>query len=325
MPKRRISFRGSALGVTLPDFEDKPARTVSGMSDRPSRTTSGLSTRAEIGIGDHVEPLVVMNVREAEAFESQPVGQIAVGTDCEVIDIGSSNRINVTTAGGVSGWISSKTDLDQPLVKKVSGPPKKRISIKFGGSGNSPSVGMTASISQQSDRSDAPQRRTSFRSTGERAHAETLAVGDQCETVILSTVRAQEDFSSDLVSKLPVGTPLEVLELGASSKRLKVRAGNVTGWISQKTDLDQPLIKKVTQPVRRLSFRAPAKGPKVQSKLSEPGLSDTRIAEEPASSTYVPGRYPENHDATANSSVPAAAAKTAPKGTAWLRCLCCRV
>jgi len=78
-----------------------------------------------------------------------------------------------------------------------------------------------------------------------------VEVGDMCEAVMVLKVRTAQDFMSEIVGQLPVGSTFQVTEVGLNG-RIKVSNDSVAGWISYKTDLDQPLIKKA--PKRRNSF-----------------------------------------------------------------------
>lgn len=70
-----------------------------------------------------------------------------------------------------------------------------------------------------------------------------IGVGDPCKAATLVTVRAGESLATEVVTTLPVGTALQVLEIGAE-RRAKVSAASLVGWISIKTKVGEPLILK---------------------------------------------------------------------------------
>lgn len=72
----------------------------------------------------------------------------------------------------------------------------------------------------------------------------SLAVGDWCETIVPLSIREKEDYRSPPILKMEANATFTILGVGANH-RVKVSNGTVTGWISSKTDLDQPLIVKV--------------------------------------------------------------------------------
>mmetsp|Transcript_91797 Transcript_91797/g.259194 ORF Transcript_91797/g.259194 Transcript_91797/m.259194 type:complete len:1206 (+) Transcript_91797:117-3734(+) len=86
----------------------------------------------------------------------------------------------------------------------------------------------------------------SFRSTTRssmRSEDEVWNAGDQCETVSLVTVRREEALESECLTELPIGTTCEVLQVG-EGRRVKVQAGDVSGWISSRTKMNEALIVK---------------------------------------------------------------------------------
>lgn len=69
-----------------------------------------------------------------------------------------------------------------------------------------------------------------------------LGAGDICETLHPVTVREHETFDSTIVSELDEGATLEVLDVG-DGRRLLV-GGCAQGWISYKTERNEPLVAK---------------------------------------------------------------------------------
>merc|ERR1740139_868093 len=67
--------------------------------------------------GDEGTVLVELNVREEEETHSAVVAQVGPGTPFTVIEAAGAHRCLISV-GDLTGWISTKTDLDQPLVKK---------------------------------------------------------------------------------------------------------------------------------------------------------------------------------------------------------------
>jgi SH3-like domain-containing protein len=82
------------------------------------RGTKLTETMAEFEIGDIGETIVPMNVRAEMDFKSEVVGSMQGGVKFTVVVTGQSNRVLISS-GDTTGWISSKTDLDQPLTHKV--------------------------------------------------------------------------------------------------------------------------------------------------------------------------------------------------------------
>jgi hypothetical protein len=78
-------------------------------------------------------------------------------------------------------------------------------------------------------------------------------VGDTAETCSLVTVRDDEALESDFMGELSIGTTVEITEIG-EGRRVKVRTGNVEGWISHATRTNEKLIVKVCsqQPLRAI-------------------------------------------------------------------------
>jgi len=73
-----------------------------------------------------------------------------------------------------------------------------------------------------------------------------MQVGDEGETLVAMNVRTEIDYKSEVVGLMPESCHFTVVETGANHRAL-VSSGNMTGWISTKTDLDQPLTKKVKE------------------------------------------------------------------------------
>lgn len=70
-----------------------------------------------------------------------------------------------------------------------------------------------------------------------------IAAGDSCKAVSLITVRAGESLASEVVTTLPIGAVMKVLEMG-SERRAKISAGSLKGWLTLKTRAGDPLILK---------------------------------------------------------------------------------
>jgi len=87
-------------------------------------------------------------------------------------------------------------------------------------------------------------RKTSYRGTGFTESVPDMGVGDQGETLVAMNVRSEAEYKSDIVGSMPEGCSFIVIET-ADNNRVLVSSGNVTGWISTKTNLDQPLTKKM--------------------------------------------------------------------------------
>jgi len=161
---RRPSYRGSNFTETLPEFE----------------------------AGEEGETLVTMNLREEEDIRSAVLHTIGEGTHFTVVEAGANHRALIS-AGNLTGWISTKTDLDQPLTKK-SGMKRKMSSTIY-------------------------------------------------EIVTPLNLREEEDFKSAVMGHLPAGTQFTIIEGCAS--RAKISVDGMIGWITAKTEIGQPMIKKL--------------------------------------------------------------------------------
>lgn len=78
-------------------------------------TETGLHFEA----GDEGETLVAMNLRGEEDVSSQVVGSLGERSRFTVIDVGANHRALISSAD-LTGWISTQTDLDQPLCGKLA-------------------------------------------------------------------------------------------------------------------------------------------------------------------------------------------------------------
>jgi len=79
-----------------------------------------------------------------------------------------------------------------------------------------------------------------------KSEDEVWVLGDQCETVSLVTMRKDEALESECVLELPIGTTCSVVGLG-EGRRMKIKAGEIEGWISSRTKMNEPLIMKRRQ------------------------------------------------------------------------------
>eukprot|EP00927_Polykrikos_kofoidii_P084751 TRINITY_DN9024_c0_g1_i1.p1 TRINITY_DN9024_c0_g1~~TRINITY_DN9024_c0_g1_i1.p1 ORF type:complete len:1293 (+),score=335.19 TRINITY_DN9024_c0_g1_i1:146-3880(+) len=68
-------------------------------------------------------------------------------------------------------------------------------------------------------------------------------IGDQCETLSLVTMRKEQALESEVLIGLPIGTTCEVKQVG-EGRRIQVKAGDLEGWISSKTKMNEPLVAK---------------------------------------------------------------------------------
>lgn len=149
-------------------------------------------TVADMMTGDKGETIMAMNVRAEIDFRSEIVGSLQEGTSFTIVETGDSHRALIS-AGNTTGWISTKTDLDQPLTKKIQS-----------GQGCLPIY----------------------------------------ENMVPLSVREDSDFKSSVVESLPEGSQFELIEEG-TQHRVKILFDGVIGWITAKTNLDQPLISQV--------------------------------------------------------------------------------
>jgi len=115
---------------------------------------------------------------------------------------------------------------------------------------NSSRKGSNVSVSSISSRISNLSRRSlnafSLRSTSSRSsRTEEIvwAAGNHGETASLVTMRQDEALESDPIAELPVGTFIEIIEVG-EGRRIKVKAGQFEGWISSKTKMNEQLVHK---------------------------------------------------------------------------------
>jgi len=158
------------------------------------RGTAITETLADMDVGDHGELLVQMNVRSEIELKSEVIGSLPECCHFTVVERGTTHRALVSS-GDVTGWISTKTDLDQPLTKKVKS-----------GTGSLPVY----------------------------------------EAVVQLNLRECMDFKSPVLMSIPGGTQFDLIE-EAEQNRVKVFVDGMIGWVTAKTDLDQPLIKELSK------------------------------------------------------------------------------
>lgn len=149
-------------------------------------------TVSDLGVGDQGETLVAMNLRSEVELKSEVVGSLAEAVFFTVVETGAPHRALIS-CGNASGWISTKTDLDQPLVKRTK---------------------------------------------------EGRGVLPVYEAVVLQVMREEMDFKSEEMATLPAGTPFDLIEEGPTH-RVKILCDGMIGWVTARTDLDQPLIKSL--------------------------------------------------------------------------------
>lgn len=149
-------------------------------------------TVAAMQIGDVGETVVAMNVRSEVDYKSEIVGSMQEGTKFVVVETADANRALIS-AGNTTGWISTKTERDQPLTVRLK--------------------------------------------AGE-------GYLDLYENLVQVTVREDMEFKSPTVLTLSEGQQFELIEEG-SQNRCKIVVDGLIGWITGKSDLDHPLIKKI--------------------------------------------------------------------------------
>mmetsp|Transcript_96884 Transcript_96884/g.172453 ORF Transcript_96884/g.172453 Transcript_96884/m.172453 type:complete len:171 (-) Transcript_96884:186-698(-) len=98
---------------------------------KPSRISSYLNTAMHSGstrkpklntdimeVGDTVDTLTAVTIRQEENLESAVVGTLPSWQTVTILDFGEARRMKIETASGLQGWISFKTKMHQPLVCK---------------------------------------------------------------------------------------------------------------------------------------------------------------------------------------------------------------
>lgn len=219
-------------------LESEMVRTV---SHRLARSFSGqMEGELRLDVGDKCQPLIVMKVRAGQDFASQVVGQVSLGTEMHVTEVGQGHRIKISTSK-VSGWISHETELGHPLVKPVAA-----------------GIHRAKTTALAKVKGHEVPRPRSFNLSPEQLAAGTriyvalgeLAVGQLGETLVAMNVREDESFKSKVVGRLPQSSVFEVICVGANN-RIRVESGNLKGWISAKADGDRPLVRKPRKEAER--------------------------------------------------------------------------
>jgi len=169
------------------------------------RGTHVTETIPELEVGDHGETLVAMNVRCEIDPKSDIIGAMPETCQFTVVETGDNHRALISS-GDVTGWIYTKTDLDQALTKKVKS-----------GTGTLPYY----------------------------------------ESKVQLQMRYDLKFTSAVMMTLPEGSQFQLIEEGAYN-RVKIfvvdDADEVhIGWVTSKTELDQPLITSLDQRAARMS------------------------------------------------------------------------
>lgn len=204
-----------------------------------------METTADMEVGDSGETLVAMNVRAEIEYKSDIIGTMPEGCQFIVIETGANHRALVSS-GNVTGWISTQTDLQQALTRK----------LKFG-------------------------------------------IGELPVYVsnIQLSMREDMEFKSAVLMTLPEGSQFKLIEEGPQN-RVKIFVVDEDdeasiGWITAKTELDQPLIKALDAPDtmkrmknldtyvakqltkseinRVISYGAPGTGERVMGKVKSSG------------------------------------------------------
>jgi len=90
----------------------------------------------------------------------------------------------------------------------------------------------------------------------EQKHFIHIVKGDVCETLGPVTLRAEESLESEIVLELPLGATLEILQVGADDRRVKVACGCLgavtTAWCSARTAENDPLLQRRPENVNTL-------------------------------------------------------------------------
>merc|ERR1719277_2149140 len=149
-------------------------------------------TFADLQIGDQGETLVPLNLRSEIDFKSEIIGSVQDQVLFTVVESGANHRALISS-GNSTGWISTKTDLDQPLCKALA------------------------------------------KGTGELPAYESL---------VQLNVHEDMEFKGSVVAVMEPRTLFYVIEQG-SQNRYKILVDGEIGWLTGKTNLDQPLVKEL--------------------------------------------------------------------------------
>mmetsp|Transcript_33661 Transcript_33661/g.66197 ORF Transcript_33661/g.66197 Transcript_33661/m.66197 type:complete len:1170 (+) Transcript_33661:123-3632(+) len=84
----------------------------------PRSTTHSVAEMVNLQPGDLCETVSLVTVRGAMPLDSVMFAELPTGTTLEVLEIGEGRRIKVKSENDGTGWISSKTRSNMPLVAK---------------------------------------------------------------------------------------------------------------------------------------------------------------------------------------------------------------
>jgi len=84
----------------------------------PRSTTHSVAEMVNLQPGDLCETVSLVTVRQAVTLDSASIAELPTGTTLEVLEIGEGRRIKVKSENDGTGWISSKTRSNMPLVAK---------------------------------------------------------------------------------------------------------------------------------------------------------------------------------------------------------------
>jgi len=182
-----------------------------------------LMTRLQVG--DTIETLGVIIMRESEDMSSPVIRKFQAATIMEVLDIGtgkSKRRIFVDCHEWErSGWISVIGADGLDLVCLLGEGPDEAPE----GDGDEVERQISLDMKPSLHRDHAGQKATAL-----------FQVGDSVETLAIVFMRQEETLESPVMRNIPRHTRMEVLEIGSGStgRRIQVecREWESTGWIS---------------------------------------------------------------------------------------------
>lgn len=215
--------------------------------------------------GDQGETLVQLKLREKLDRDSRVLWQLPPTTLFTVLEVGDSSRLKISAANGVVGWISYQTQLDQPLVKRVK---KQRVSFSRMTSDSEKSTG-TLSTSPSTSSLPAPTAEEAVQLMKKLVpqKAGDPSVGEECEALVPLNMREEQDYVSCIVAVLQQGTKFTITEVGWSSRMRVTTPSGISGWVTARAELGQPLIKKVHRK-KRLSFKQSSRDGEVRDDAS---------------------------------------------------------
>jgi len=193
-------------------------------------------------VGEGCEFLSPCKMTSGEASDSMEVYDVQISSSGRVIGAEKGARIMVNVDGH-EGWVDLANDRGEPMLEHNDVNASRASNLSYVSYASRTSHKSTFSMPSGLKR--MMSSKSSVRKPEQAPPAElVLEVATVCETISLVTVRQEESLESAILTELPRGLEIEILEIG-DGRRTKIAAIGIEGWISYKTKVGEPLIKKV--------------------------------------------------------------------------------